>query len=71
MGDILVCRETWTPKIRMAYKLTTCTFQFVVPVLLVVSGFDREPVEVFSLKSLSNLGQSKFLLFSVQFHSSK
>ena len=37
MGDILVCRETWTPKIRMAYKLTTCTFQFVVPVVLVVS----------------------------------
>jgi hypothetical protein len=45
MGDILVCRETWTPKIRMAYKLTTCTFQFVVPVVLVVSvNRFRKPV---------------------------
>jgi hypothetical protein len=38
MGDILVCRETWTPNIRLVYKLTTCTFQFVLPVVLVVSS---------------------------------
>ena len=36
VGDILVCRETWTPEIRKVYKITTCTLQFVVPVLLVV-----------------------------------
>ena len=38
MEDVLICREIWPQGWRIAYKTFSCIFQFLGPVIIVVSG---------------------------------
>lgn len=39
--DILICRETWPKDRRVTYKTTSCVVQFIIPLIIIVSIFDK------------------------------
>ena len=41
--DILICREIWPKGWRVTYKLCSCIFQFLGPVIIVVSEIIHLP----------------------------
>ncbi len=35
--DILICKQKWSKALRVGYKVSTCFFQFLLPIAVVVS----------------------------------